>query len=100
MITSTSIIGGEDFVELRMDMALNVGDTKKCVAIVIYEDQKTEVDELFLVRAEGLGSIVHTEVIILDDDGNLGYVVEIGKKPSSAHQFFPSCYNGGLILHI
>ena len=62
-------IGGEDYIDFTTILSLNVGDVRKCIAIIIQEDQKPEPDESFLVELEGLEMAMNIEVIISDDDG-------------------------------
>ena len=53
-------------MEFRSEIALNVGDDRKCLAVVIFEDKQPEGNDSFLISVEELGL---THVIILDDDG-------------------------------
>ena len=67
----TIAAGGEDYVELRKELSLDLGDTQKCVAVIIREDELPERDETFMVQVEGLQRVINTEVVLSDDDGNL-----------------------------
>ena len=56
-------------MEITKELSINYGDTQKCVAIIIREDELPERDETFLVQVEGLQRVMTTEVILSDDDG-------------------------------
>ena len=60
--------GGEDYVELNRKINLGSGSrNRRCVGIVILNDDQLEGEEYFEVLIEGLG--VSTRVTIVDDDG-------------------------------
>ncbi len=68
------LIAGVDYVELRKGVSLNVGDRRKCVAIIILEDQTLEENEFFFISLNNFE--VRAQVTILDDDGmNLQFAV-------------------------
>ena len=62
------LIGGEDFDEFKTEIKLYVGDTNRCVGVMVRDDQLAESDERFFVIIEETGGFA--EVIILDNDGN------------------------------
>ena len=63
----TWIAEGEDYIGLDTNIPLTLGDQRKCVAIIILEDNMAEEDETFALIIEELG--VATSIVILDDDG-------------------------------
>ncbi len=54
-------------MDLSVDIPINVGDGRRCVAIIIFEDTLIEMDEYFQVNIEG--TTRSSRVVILDDDG-------------------------------
>ena len=50
-------------------LTLNAGDTRRCVALIIFEDQQVESDEDFFVQIEEIAAI--SQVIVMNDDSKL-----------------------------
>ena len=57
-----------DYIELRSDVTLLAGETRRCISIVIIEDTILEMDETFLVSVQDFG--ISATVNILDDEGS------------------------------
>ena len=68
--------GGNDYVELNMDLLLRLGDERRCVAIIILSDGIPEDDESFQVVVEGYS--VSTNVTILDNGKDNFQVTKVG----------------------
>ena len=69
-----------------MQIAINASASRKCVAVIILEDQKPEATESFLVRAEELGQA--TRVLILDDDGMYVCVCVVKSRTTKSYGNF------------
>ena len=61
------MLGGEDFAILNKNIKVPSGTSRRCLAVVIFEDNFPEEDEVFELRVEELG--ISTSITILDDDG-------------------------------
>ncbi len=69
----------EDYTPFRIPVFFDVGDSRKCVGVVIQEDQQPEQDELFLIVLENNNTFESALVIIQDDDGMLNSSQRIRK---------------------
>ncbi len=58
--------GGEDYKEINRELTLFAGRNRRCIPVIIFEDQEAEIDESFELTIEGMDA--RTTVIILDDD--------------------------------
>lgn len=65
--------GGEDYKEINRDFTLRAGRARRCVPIIILEDQVAESDESFTISIQGTDAF--TTVTIADDDCKWYYPV-------------------------
>ena len=61
-------VGGTDFYDFKTEITLHVGDTHRCVPVLLRDDQLAEPDESFLIRLEETDKFA--QVTIIDNDGN------------------------------
>lgn len=59
-------LGGEDYIELRKSITLQIGIDHRCVAIVALEDNIPEKNETFQLTTEELG--ISTTITLINDD--------------------------------
>ena len=52
---------------MAMEIALGVGESRGCIAVIILEDKQVEENEIFSISVSGFST--STNVMILDDDG-------------------------------
>ncbi len=62
--------GGEDFTAFNRSVMIPIGLSRRCVPIVILEDDIFEEDESFELMVEEMDISTSTTIIILNDDGN------------------------------